>query len=94
MELTVWLYFQVGFYARKATYMKKIAKICLVKYNGDIPSSLGDLLALPGIGPKMAHLVKKNMTNIYIYLVTCLVKYFQKACQSFDLLLSHDRFCI
>lgn len=37
--------------------MKKVAKICLEKYNGDIPSSLDDLLALPGIGPKMAHLV-------------------------------------
>uniref|UniRef100_A0A1J3JK96 Endonuclease III homolog n=1 Tax=Noccaea caerulescens TaxID=107243 RepID=A0A1J3JK96_NOCCA len=51
------LIYPVGFYARKATYMKKIAKICLVKYNGDIPSSLDDLLALPGIGPKMAHLI-------------------------------------
>lgn len=40
--------------------MKKIAKICLGKYNGDIPSSLDDLLSLPGIGPKMAHLVKTN----------------------------------
>ncbi|XP_018512678.1 endonuclease III homolog 1, chloroplastic isoform X5 [Brassica rapa] len=51
------LIYPVGFYARKATYMKKIAKICLEKYNGDIPSSLDDLLALPGIGPKMAHLI-------------------------------------
>ncbi|XP_024016844.1 endonuclease III homolog 1, chloroplastic isoform X4 [Eutrema salsugineum] len=51
------LIYPVGFYTRKATYMKKIAKICLVKYNGDIPSSLDDLLALPGIGPKMAHLI-------------------------------------
>ena len=37
--------------------MKKIAKICLMKYDGDIPSSLEELLLLPGIGPKMAHLV-------------------------------------
>ncbi|KAG2332864.1 hypothetical protein Bca52824_004044 [Brassica carinata] len=51
------LIYPVGFYARKATYMKKIAKICLEKYSGDIPSSLDDLLALPGIGPKMAHLI-------------------------------------
>ncbi|KAK4783887.1 hypothetical protein SAY86_018255 [Trapa natans] len=51
------LIYPVGFYTRKATNMKKIAKICLLKYNGDIPSSLEDLLALPGIGPKMAHLV-------------------------------------
>ena len=28
-----------------------------MKYDGDIPSSLEELLLLPGIGPKMAHLV-------------------------------------
>ncbi|KAG2720890.1 hypothetical protein I3760_02G055200 [Carya illinoinensis] len=51
------LIYPVGFYTRKAANMKKIAKICLVKYDGDIPSSLEELLLLPGIGPKMAHLV-------------------------------------
>lgn len=49
--------------------MKKIATICLVKYNGDIPSSLDDLLSLPGIGPKMAHLVKIDHI-ITLYLVS------------------------
>lgn len=29
-----------------------------MKYDGDIPSSLEELLLLPGIGPKMAHLVR------------------------------------
>ena len=48
---------QVGFYTRKTTNLKKIANICLTKYNGDIPSSIEELLSLPGIGPKMAHLV-------------------------------------
>ncbi|XP_044466632.1 endonuclease III homolog 1, chloroplastic isoform X2 [Mangifera indica] len=51
------LIYPVGFYARKAGNMKKIAKICLIKYDGDIPSSLKELLLLPGIGPKMAYLV-------------------------------------
>lgn len=51
------LIYPVGFYLRKAHYMKKVAEICLEKYDGDIPSSLHELLALPGIGPKMAHLV-------------------------------------
>lgn len=53
----IMLFLQVGFYTRKASNLKKIAKICLLKYDGDIPSSLEDLLSLPGIGPKMAHLV-------------------------------------
>ncbi|OAY71789.1 Endonuclease III, chloroplastic, partial [Ananas comosus] len=51
------LIYPVGFYQRKACYMKKVAQICLEKYGGDIPPSLDELLALPGIGPKMAHLV-------------------------------------
>ncbi|XP_031478537.1 endonuclease III homolog 1, chloroplastic isoform X3 [Nymphaea colorata] len=48
---------KVGFYTRKAVYMKKVSEICLSKYGGDIPSSLEELLSLPGVGPKMAHLV-------------------------------------
>ncbi|KAA8531393.1 hypothetical protein F0562_006111 [Nyssa sinensis] len=51
------LIYPVGFYTRKSSNLKKIAKICLLKYNGDIPSTLEELLVLPGIGPKMAHLV-------------------------------------
>ncbi|KAK4397819.1 Endonuclease III1, chloroplastic [Sesamum angolense] len=51
------LIYPVGFYSRKASNMKKIAKLCLSKYDGDIPSTLEGLLQLPGIGPKMAHLV-------------------------------------
>ncbi|KAH6780964.1 DNA glycosylase superfamily protein [Perilla frutescens var. hirtella] len=51
------LIYPVGFYSRKASNMKKVAKICLEKYDGDIPSTLEELLQLPGIGPKMAHLV-------------------------------------
>ncbi|KAL2650167.1 hypothetical protein R1flu_018295 [Riccia fluitans] len=49
--------YPVGFYTRKAGYLKKVASICMDKYGGDIPNTLKDLLALPGIGPKMAHLV-------------------------------------
>ncbi|CAN6448720.1 unnamed protein product [Victoria cruziana] len=51
------LIYPVGFYTRKAVYMKKVAGVCLSKYGGDIPSSLNELLLLPGVGPKMAHLV-------------------------------------
>ncbi|XP_022761758.1 endonuclease III homolog 1, chloroplastic-like [Durio zibethinus] len=57
------LIYPVGFYTRKASNMKKIAKICLMKYDGDIPSSLEELLLLPGIGPKMAHLVMNIAWN-------------------------------
>ncbi|KAK4375713.1 hypothetical protein RND71_006390 [Anisodus tanguticus] len=55
--------YPVGFYIRKASNLKKVAKICLSKYDGDIPSSLEELLLLPGIGPKMAHLVMNVAWN-------------------------------
>lgn len=57
------LIYPVGFYTRKATNMKKIAKICMLKYDGDIPETLEALLSLPGIGPKMAHLVMNVAWN-------------------------------
>ncbi|GJP35455.1 hypothetical protein CLOM_g19979 [Closterium sp. NIES-68] len=49
--------YPVGFYSRKAGYLKKMASACLEKHGGDIPGSLEDLLALTGVGPKMAYLV-------------------------------------
>ncbi|XP_019436564.1 PREDICTED: endonuclease III homolog 2, chloroplastic-like isoform X2 [Lupinus angustifolius] len=51
------LIYPVGFYSRKASNLKKIANICLMKYDGDIPSSIEELLLLPGVGPKISHLV-------------------------------------
>ncbi|XLS67963.1 hypothetical protein HN51_018986, partial [Arachis hypogaea] len=51
------LIYPVGFYKRKASNLKKIADICLMKYDGDIPNSVEELLLLPGVGPKIAYLV-------------------------------------
>ncbi|VVB07505.1 unnamed protein product [Arabis nemorensis] len=52
------LIYSAGIDSSKATFMKIVAKTCLVKYNGDIPNSLHDLqLAVPGIDPKMAQLI-------------------------------------
>ncbi|XP_037421913.1 endonuclease III homolog 1, chloroplastic-like isoform X4 [Triticum dicoccoides] len=47
----------VGFYQRKAQFIKEASRICLERFGGDIPDTLTDLLALKGVGPKMAHLV-------------------------------------
>lgn len=57
------LIFTVEFYTRKASQLKKIAKVCVNTYGGDIPSSLDELLLLPGIGPNMAHLVMNVAWN-------------------------------
>jgi endonuclease-3 len=47
----------VGFHRRKAQFLRRVAKILLDDYDGDIPRSVEALCALPGVGPKMAYLV-------------------------------------
>lgn len=56
--------FPVGFYKRKAIYLKKVANILKDKYNGDIPNSIEELCKLPGVGPKMAHLCMLEAWNV------------------------------
>ena len=53
---------KVGFHRRKAHFIKMTAAICAEQYNGDIPATLEELMALPGVGPKMAHLTMQ-VTN-------------------------------
>lgn len=47
----------VSFHNTKATNLIKIIGILQSEYQGDIPKTYKELLTLPGIGPKMAHLV-------------------------------------
>ncbi|KAJ2356988.1 alpha,alpha-trehalase nth1 [Coemansia sp. RSA 2618] len=47
---------RVGFWQRKANYIKEAARTCLEQYDGDIPRTVPQLLGLPGVGPKMAYL--------------------------------------
>ncbi|KAL1921346.1 uncharacterized protein VTP21DRAFT_11062 [Calcarisporiella thermophila] len=54
---------KVGFSSRKSIFIKDAARICLEKYNGDIPDTLEGLCALPGVGPKMAHLTMQCAWN-------------------------------
>ncbi|VDO06542.1 unnamed protein product [Rodentolepis nana] len=49
----------VSFYRTKAKNIKKVAKILDENFNGDIPRSVKELMSLPGVGPKMAHLAMK-----------------------------------
>jgi len=51
------LIYPAGFYRNKAASLKKIASILIEKYEGKVPSSMEELLALPGVGRKTANLV-------------------------------------
>ncbi|KAF0291154.1 Endonuclease III-like protein 1 [Amphibalanus amphitrite] len=46
----------VGFWRRKAQYLKAAAALLETEFGGDIPGLVSDLCRLPGVGPKMAHL--------------------------------------
>ncbi|KAI9669982.1 MAG: DNA N-glycosylase and apurinic/apyrimidinic (AP) lyase [Alyxoria varia] len=47
---------KVGFHNNKTKYIKAAAEICSAQHGGDIPDTIEDLMALPGVGPKMAYL--------------------------------------
>lgn len=47
---------KVGFHATKAKSLQAAARICIEKHGGRVPRTLEGLMALPGVGPKMAHL--------------------------------------
>ncbi|KAI1303258.1 DNA glycosylase [Xylaria venustula] len=46
----------VGFHNNKTKYLQQAAAICRDAHGGDIPDTIEGLVALPGVGPKMAHL--------------------------------------
>ncbi|KAG7195005.1 DNA N-glycosylase and apurinic/apyrimidinic (AP) lyase [Scheffersomyces spartinae] len=55
---------KVGFHNRKASYIKQATDLVVTQFNGDIPNTLQDLVSLPGVGPKMAHLILQAAWNI------------------------------
>ncbi|CAI4054556.1 bifunctional N-glycosylase/AP lyase NTG1 SKDI_01G0580 [Saccharomyces kudriavzevii IFO 1802] len=46
----------VGFHTRKAKYVLSTCQILQDRHLGDVPATINELLALPGVGPKMAYL--------------------------------------
>ena len=53
----------VGFYLKKANYVKRTTDILLEEYGGDIPDTIEGLVKLPGVGPKMGYLALKIAWN-------------------------------
>uniref|UniRef100_A0A674JAY3 Endonuclease III-like protein 1 n=1 Tax=Terrapene triunguis TaxID=2587831 RepID=A0A674JAY3_9SAUR len=62
------LIYPVGFWKNKVKYIKQTTAILKQQYGSDIPSTVRELVNLPGVGPKMAHLVMNiawnNVTGI------------------------------
>ncbi|XP_066496990.1 endonuclease III-like protein 1 isoform X2 [Tiliqua scincoides] len=51
------LIYPVGFWKNKVKYIKQTTAILKRDYASDIPRTVPELVKLPGVGPKMAHLV-------------------------------------
>ncbi len=47
----------VGFYKNKAKHLKQLPKVLKEKFNNKIPSTIDELVKLPGVGRKTANLV-------------------------------------
>ncbi len=47
----------VGFYHQKAPQIQRVSRILLDRYQGRVPSSYDELMALPQVGPKTANCV-------------------------------------
>ncbi len=50
----------INFYKNKAVYIKNLAQQLLEKFNGKVPSTMEELVKLPGVGRKTANIVLWN----------------------------------
>src|SRR3954462_11895541 len=51
------LIYPVSFYRNKAAHVKQTCRILVERFNGRVPSTMEELLSLPGVGRKTANLV-------------------------------------
>ena len=58
------LVFQAGFYRAKARHIKGIGIKLLTEFDGKVPSTLEDLITLPGVGRKTANVVLGHAFDI------------------------------
>ena len=56
----------VGFHNRKAKYIKDATQILHDKHNDDLPNNLKEVVALPGVGQKMAKIALRIAYGLYL----------------------------
>ena len=66
--------FSTGFYHNKAKNIIACAKALLEKHGGEVPSDIGSLTKLPGVGRKTANVVRGNVYKIPSIVVDTHVK--------------------
>ncbi|XP_058173951.1 endonuclease III-like protein 1 [Anopheles ziemanni] len=58
------LIYPISFYRNKTKFIKQMSQILIDQYDGDIPNNIKELLKLPGVGKKMAHLCMRSAWNV------------------------------
>ncbi|MCQ9351716.1 endonuclease III [Corynebacterium sp. 153RC1] len=53
-----------GFYRAKANHLIGMGQMLIAEYGGEVPKALEDLVRLPGVGRKTAHVVRGNAFGI------------------------------
>jgi len=53
----------VNYAGNKSDYLVRTANILVTKYNGKIPENVNDLMTLPGVGRKTAHVILATLFN-------------------------------
>nr|CCC95776.1 unnamed protein product [Trypanosoma congolense IL3000] len=57
---------KVGFHNTKAKHIKAATRFIVERHNGMVPRSYEDLVGLPGVGPKMAHLFLQEADGVIL----------------------------
>lgn len=57
------LIYEINFNNNKAKYLKKLANILKIKYDGKMPEKYEEIIELPGVGPKIAILFMQFHLN-------------------------------
>jgi endonuclease-3 len=64
------LIYPVSFYRHKARYVKAACRMLVTRFNGRVPTTMEELVMLPGVGRKTANLVMilgfKSLENICV----------------------------
>ncbi len=55
---------QTGFYRNKAKHVREASRLILDQYNGEVPRTMSELTALPGVARKTANVVMGNAYGI------------------------------
>ncbi len=63
IELLEKIIYPCGFYKNKAKNIKLMAKEIIEKYNGNVPTTMNELINLPGVGRKSANVIMLEAFN-------------------------------